>query len=159
MANESVVEYLDLIKENWHEAWQKTEPEVVQFLKIGEQLQSSIQKEVEKNNILEGDFKVLFRLRACGIDNPQSPTSLYTNIGITSGGLTKILHRLKLAGHIIRVPNPDDRRSTLVQLSQKGMELTEEVFDGVVKRDTKYLSILSDEERETIKTICDKLLR
>lgn len=159
MENESVFQVLELIKENWPDAWRKLEPEVILFLKIGEQLEESIIREAVKFNILEVDFKVLFRLRACGIDIPQSPTSLYTNIGVTSGGLTKILHRLEVKGHVARIANPDDGRSTLVKITLTGVQLIEDMFAGIVERDQRYLSVLSKEERKNMTTLCEKLIR
>lgn len=159
MENESVIKILDLMKENWHEAWEKTAPEVISILIIGEQLQEGIHREIEKYNIVEGDFKVLFRLRACGVDKPQSPTSLYTNIGFTSGGLTKILHRLETSGYVSRISNPDDKRSTLVKITTEGEQLIDDIYTGVVERDQKYLSALSNKERETMTSLCEKLIR
>lgn len=159
MENDSVFQLFELMKINWPEAWKITEPEVILFLKISEQLEQGIVREVEKLNILEGDFKVLFRLRACGSDNPQSPTALYTNLGITSGGLTKILHRLKGNEHITRISNLDDGRSKLVKITPEGIAITEDIFAAIVRRDQKYLSVLDKRERKTMTALCEKLIR
>lgn len=159
MKEESVHQTIELIKKNWPEAWEKLVPEVILFFRIEEQLQKAIDVEVSRFDLVPGDFKVLFRLCVCGADTPQSPTSLYKNLGLTSGGLTKILHRLEAKGLITRVNNPDDRRSTLVQISSVGKQLTSDMFDGVIEQDKQYFSVLTREERKLLNVLFEKLLR
>ena len=159
MDNESVYQTLELIKKNWPDAWEKMVPEVILFFRIEEQLEKAIEVEVNRFDLLPGDFKVLFRLCVCGANTPQSPTSLYKNLGLTSGGLTKILHRLEAKELITRVHNPDDRRSTLVQISSVGKKMTSDMFDGVIKQDQHYFSVLTKEERKLLNLLFEKLLR
>ena len=159
MEEESVYQTLESIKKHWPEAWGKLVPEVILFFRIEEQLQKAIDVEVNCFDILPGDFKVLFRLCTCGSDNSQSPTSLYKNLGLTSGGLTKILHRLEGKGYITRVNNPDDKRSTLVQISPVGKQLTSDLFDKVMKHDQQYFSVLTKEEQKLLNRLFKKLLR
>lgn len=159
MEEESVYQTLKLIKKNWPDAWGKMVPEVILFFRIEEQLEKAIDSEVNRLDLLPGDFKVLFRLCVCGTDTPQSPTALYKHLGLTSGGLTKILHRLEAKGLIIRVENPDDRRSTLVQISSVGKQMTDAMFDGIIKHDQHYFSVLTKEERKLLNLLFEKLLR
>lgn len=159
MQNESVYQTLKMIKKNWPEVWGKLVPEVILFFRIEEQLDEAIDDEVSRVGLLSGDFKVLFRLCVCGANNPQSPTSLYKNLGLTSGGLTKILHRLVAKELIIRVDNPEDQRSTFVQISSEGKKITNQMFDGIIKHDRQYFSVLTTEERKILTHLFEKLLR
>ncbi|WP_051305872.1 MarR family winged helix-turn-helix transcriptional regulator [Desulfogranum mediterraneum] len=158
MEEESVYQTLELIKENWPEAWERIVPEVILFYRIEEQLQQTVELEVERCGLVSGDFKVLFRLRVCGVDSPQSPTALYKNLGLTSGGMTKILHRLEGRGLVARLSNSADRRSTLVKLTPGGIELIERVFSGIVVCDQRYFSVLDEEERQQLSRLFEKLL-
>lgn len=90
---ESVFETLKIMEEGWPEASAQLLPEVLMFFKIEEQLERTLSKEAEKNGVQLGDVKVLFRLRVEGPEKMLKPTTLYTNLGLTSGGLTKILNR------------------------------------------------------------------
>ena len=47
---------------------------------------------------------------------------------ITKGGITGILDRLEARELVKRIPSPDDRRSVLVRLSPKGVELLRKLY-------------------------------
>jgi len=49
-----------------------------------------------------------------------TPKMLATNLEMTTGAVTAILDRLESAGLLRRLPNPADRRSTLVELTAEG---------------------------------------
>lgn len=57
---------------------------------------------------------------------------------ITKGGITGILDRLEARGLIKRVPSRDDRRSVLVRLSAKGVELYRKFYPELA-RANRYL--------------------
>jgi len=48
---------------------------------------------------------------------------LATELGISSGGASKLIDRLETRGHCRRYPNPGDRRSSLLELSPAGAAL------------------------------------
>jgi DNA-binding MarR family transcriptional regulator len=41
---------------------------------------------------------------------------------ITVGAASKVVDRVEAAGHCVRLPNPDDRRSSLIELTPSGTE-------------------------------------
>lgn len=46
-----------------------------------------------------------------------------TELSITVGGTSKIVDRIEAAGHCVRRANPDDRRSSIVELTPAGKRL------------------------------------
>jgi MarR family transcriptional regulator, organic hydroperoxide resistance regulator len=44
-------------------------------------------------------------------------------LGITTGGTSKLVDRIEASGYCRRVPNPDDRRSSLLELTEEGRRL------------------------------------
>jgi len=42
---------------------------------------------------------------------------------ITVGGASKVVDRLEAAGHVVRTANPQDRRSSVLQATEAGLEL------------------------------------
>jgi len=44
-------------------------------------------------------------------------------LGITTGGTSKLIDRIEANGHCRRRPNPDDRRSSLLELTPEGKRL------------------------------------
>lgn len=155
---ESVFQTLERIKTNWPEYWDKIVPEVLMFFHIEDELEKSVIEAAQQCGIQRGDFNVMFRLRAGGRDCALTPTELYTSLGLTSGGLTKILHRLAEKELIVRLENPDDRRSSLVQLTAQGEELLCKAMDGVIEYDQRFFSVLDEEEREILQKLFKKLL-
>jgi len=43
-----------------------------------------------------------------------------TELGITPGGVSKLVDRIEASGYCRRLPNPSDRRSSLVELTPEG---------------------------------------
>jgi DNA-binding MarR family transcriptional regulator len=70
--------------------------------------------------ISEGDLYALELLEASG---GMTPSELARRLGMSSGAATFLVDRLERAGWVVREPNPDDRRSTLVRLSSKASAL------------------------------------
>ena len=46
-----------------------------------------------------------------------------TELGITTGGTSKLVDRIEASGYCRRLPNPDDRRSSLLELTQEGRRM------------------------------------
>jgi MarR family transcriptional regulator, organic hydroperoxide resistance regulator len=58
-------------------------------------------------------------------------------LGITTGGTSKLVDRIEANGYCRRLPNPDDRRSSLLELTPQGRRLFAEagaVFDDELQR-------------------------
>ena len=70
-------------------------------------------------------------------------------MAITVGGTSKLVDRRESAGHCRLRPNPDDRRSSLVELTQAGRELlaaAAEVVDDELEM--RVGSVLSARSRQ-----------
>jgi DNA-binding MarR family transcriptional regulator len=60
-----------------------------------------------------------------------------TELGITTGGTSKLVDRIEANGYCRRRPNPADRRSSLLELTLEGQSLLNEVgvvFDEELQR-------------------------
>ena len=60
-----------------------------------------------------------------------------TELGITTGGTSKLVDRIEAAGYCRRLPNPEDRRSSLLELTPEGRRLfaaAGEAFDDELQR-------------------------
>ncbi len=63
--------------------------------------------------------------------NPQTATRLSTALGITKATTTALIQELVSADLIATSPNPDDRRSILVRLSNTGKKRLREALEGL----------------------------
>ena len=106
----------------------------------------------------DGEFDVLAALRRSGAPFRMTPTELYGVTMLSSGGMTARLDRLEKSGLIERLPNPADRRGTLVQLSDKGRDLIERALPAHSANETRILAPLTDEEQKQFGRLMAKLL-
>jgi MarR family transcriptional regulator, organic hydroperoxide resistance regulator len=60
-----------------------------------------------------------------------------SELGITTGGTSKLVDRIEASGYCHRLPNPADRRSSLLELTPVGHELLAQAmtaFDDELQR-------------------------
>jgi len=88
----------------------------------------------------EGFFKrtanyVLFALAALWLSGPAhrlSAGAISDRVVQTSGGTTKTIRRLENRRLVARIPDPDDGRRTLVQLTDEGLAAAQATFSLVL---------------------------
>lgn len=86
---------------------------------------------LKPHRISYSEFRILSSLRIRGRTFKTTPLDLNRYTQMTSAGMTRTLDRLEKAAHIERSPNPDDRRSVLVGLTDSGWDFAETVFQDV----------------------------
>ncbi len=84
------------------------------------------------HEITVGEFDVLAALRRGGRGTVSTPTALARVAMVSPAGMTNRLNRLEAAGLIERRPDPDDRRGSLVTLTDEGYRRADRVIDDVV---------------------------
>ena len=113
-----------------------------------------------KYTLSKNELDLLLALIGSGNNcNTLAPTELYDYLLFSSGGMTKLLKKLEMKDYIIRVENPDDKRSKLVQITYEGKELAKSAIDDVLEIETQYFSKLNDLERSTLSNIFEKLAK
>ena len=85
-----------------------------------------------------------------GIRGTSTPTELAVYTGLTSGSATAMLDRLEKASYIKRLPNPNDRRGVLIQLSPRYKEVAMPLVTGVQQAHRELLAKYSEKELEAI---------
>jgi MarR family transcriptional regulator, organic hydroperoxide resistance regulator len=76
-------------------------------------------------------MSVMDRLPKCRVYDIAS------ELGITTGGTSKLVDRIEASGYCRRLPNPEDRRSSLLELTPAGKRLfaeAGEAFDDELER-------------------------
>lgn len=58
-----------------------------------------------------------------------TPTMIAERLGVTTASVTGLLDRLASSGYVARRPNPHDRRSILVALTEHGRRAIDTAFD------------------------------
>ncbi|MFK0120844.1 MarR family winged helix-turn-helix transcriptional regulator [Streptomyces sp. NPDC090994] len=105
-----------------------------------------------------GDFDLLRTLRRAAPGNALTPGQLMRSLVISSAGLSGRLNRLERDGWIVRTASPDDRRRSLVTLTQQGRREFDRRLESHLAVERQLLSVLSPEERGAVVTALRKLL-
>ncbi len=77
---------------------------------------------------------------------------------VTSGTMTNRIDRLAEKGLVRRVPDPEDRRGILVELTEQGRELIDSALISHVANEARLLQPLSREEQSTLAALLSKWL-
>ncbi|MBQ2095816.1 MAG: MarR family transcriptional regulator, partial [Firmicutes bacterium] len=83
---------------------------------------------------------------------------LAAKLGINASSLSEQIDALEADRYLERTANPDDKRSTLIVLTEKGKARAWEVQDDRRKAAEEFCSKLTEEEKDTLIALLDKLL-
>ncbi|HEX5114294.1 MAG TPA: MarR family transcriptional regulator [Pseudonocardiaceae bacterium] len=104
----------------------------------------------------EGD--VLFTLRRAGPPYRLSPSRLAESLLVTSGTMTNRLDRLESRGLVKRIPNPNDRRSLDVELTELGLRIADQAVTTHIANEQAMLAPLTKRDRDELTRITRKLI-
>lgn len=102
--------------------------------------------------------EILFTLRRSGPPYRRTPTQISQGLLFSSATITNRLDRLEKAGYIIRLPDPSDRRGTLIELTPEGAQVVDEVIQAHLANMSKLIDGLSPEEHKMLEGLLRKLL-
>ena len=77
-----------------------------------------------------------------GADEPLTPSEISDRTLISSATMTSTLDRLERRGLVRRLPNPEDRRSVLVQVTEDGQEFCDRFLPGIHRVEREVMSAL-----------------
>mgnify|MGYP001116987747 FL=1 len=106
-----------------------------------------------------GEFDVLAALRRSGEPFVLKPTDLARILMLSPAGMTNRVDRLEAAGWIERRSDPDDRRSSLVRLTDEGRALVDRAVTDHLANEARILAPLTPTERTALDRAMRALLR
>lgn len=104
----------------------------------------------------QGTGRILSKLVHQGDGISQS--ALAEKMNIRPQSLSEALTRMEDRGWIVRRPNPQDKRGTLVYLTEEGRAQEERLAERRRKTADYLLSALSEDEKDTLSALLDKIL-
>jgi DNA-binding MarR family transcriptional regulator len=119
---------------------------------------ASIARVMSRYGLTFGEYEVLAALVRSGPPHRLKPTDLGNAIVLSSGAMTNRIDRLEAAGLVERLPDPNDRRATLVALTDKGRQTTDEALLVHLANEERLLGALSATERQQLASLLRKLL-
>jgi DNA-binding MarR family transcriptional regulator len=105
-----------------------------------------------------GEYEVLAALVRSGPPYRLTPGDLSGAMVLSSGAMTNRIDRLEEAGLVERLPDPDDRRGTLVAITERGRQVVDEAMVAHLANEERLLGALSAGERHQLTGLLRKLL-
>ncbi len=139
--------------------WQQASPTlnvsslavVGRILRIARLLERQRETLLVPHGLSVWSFDVLATLRRQPPPYQLTPTELYGALMLSSGAMTNRIDRLESEGLVERHRETMDRRSVLVRLTAKGVQLVESVLPQVLESERERLEqITTPEERDLL---------
>ena len=153
---------VDVIVDQWRRERPDLDPSAKEvtgrIVRLASLFQQAYSATFEPLGLNDGDYGVLAPLRRAGTPHQLTPTELAKHRMMTSGGMTAALDRLERKGLVARVPNPDDRRGSLVRLTDAGRDVIDEAMKQHVLTEHRLVSNLDEHEQDQLRVLLRKLL-
>jgi DNA-binding MarR family transcriptional regulator len=132
---------------------------VDRIMGISRRIKRSMDETLEGFELTWGEWTVLGTLAKAGPPFRLSPGELARKHELSSGAMTNRLDRLEEAGLVRRVPNPEDRRSLLVELTDDGNRVWHDSVGAQAKKEALVTqAALDHEEREQLNAYLRRLM-
>lgn len=126
--------------------------------RLSRHIENKLKHVFEAHGLSQGEFDVLATLRRSGEPYQLTPTVLFKSAMLSSGAMTNRLNKLEEAGLIERLPDPHDRRGTIVSLTEQGMQLVDRAVTDHVENEHNLLAAYSEADIEDLTNLLRKLL-
>jgi len=123
---------------------------------VSNHVSHAFQRKVEAHGVTVAEWVVLRQLLALG---EVPPSRLAEEMGMTRGGVSKLVDRLHAKKLVIRSAGGDDRRFQSVGLTAAGRRLVPKLAALADKNDSEFFGHLSDEQRDQLADLLKDLVR
>jgi DNA-binding MarR family transcriptional regulator len=152
---------VDVILEQWRRERPELDPSPIGVIgrisRLARELEQRLEAVYREHGLEHGWHDVLATLRRTGPPYQLRPTEFATTLMLTSSGTTKRLDRLEQAGLVTRAPDPEDRRGTLITLTEAGHQLIDAVTEAHLENERNLLGALTADERNRLADLLRKL--
>ncbi len=162
MSEKKTTDHVDRVLAQWRR--ERPELDVAPMGLLGRltRLRNHLSREIEtvlqQHDLPTSAFDVLATLRRAGAPYRLSPGELLEMTMVSSGTMTNRIDQLEKAGLVERVNNPQDRRSVLIALTDKGFEVIEQAVTAHVENQHGLVASLDAKDREELDRLLKKFL-
>lgn len=114
-----------------------------------------LDQHLAEEDITAAQAKALFKMHFFNINRPSD---ICKSLGVDGGAITRMLDRLEKKELISRTPDPNDRRSLLIAVTDKGREVIDRAMPLAVNAQKELVSALTDDEIQQLKITLRKIL-
>lgn len=128
---------------------------VIRTIQTGEMLLERVQQVCRHYGLTLSTANALAIVDGAG--ESLSPGVIGSRLLVTGGAVTQILDALEQRGLVRRVPNPYDRRSILIEITEAGRRLRRQYEPHLNRRDAVWMGGLNSEEQEQLAALLEKV--
>ena len=148
------------------DAWQQAHPDLetaglqvtARLSRIGPLLARRQEGVFERFGLGRGEVGVLGALRIAGQPSQLSPTRMAKGLMLSSAGITSRIDRLERRGFVRRLPDPDDRRGVIIELTDHGLEIVDAAVAALSASDRELLGRMEPAELVQLEGLLRKFL-
>src|SRR5580765_7128414 len=146
--------------------WEETRPDLAvgalqvtaRLSRIGPHLARRQEEVFSRSGLSRGEVGALSALRIAGPPYRLSPTRLARGLMMSSAGVTSRIDRLERRGFVRRLPDPNDRRGVIIELTDAGLDIVDAAVAANSVSDRQLLERLEPDELTTLEGLLRKLL-
>jgi DNA-binding MarR family transcriptional regulator len=122
-------------------------------------LNRMLNETLEDFGLSEGEWKALTHLQLDGAPHRKSVGQLAKWADLSSGAMTNRIDRLEQAGLVRRVPDPDDRRGVLVELTDAGARAWAQSVSAQAEKESLVAAALDANEKRQLNALLRRMMR
>lgn len=147
-------------------AWQRERPDLQtapmqvfsRVSRLSRHFELSRRAAFTEHGLESWQFDVLSALRRAGAPYQLTPGALMAQTLVSSGTMTNRIDRLVSQGHVVRTPDPHDRRAVLVHLTETGRTAVDAAMADLLERESELLSELPEADRDALAALLRTLV-
>ena len=147
-------DFVDWVIERWSEERPELDASSIavvgRLLRIAGLLEQRFERLCREHGFSFGAFTVLTALRRAGAPYHLTPGQLRGAGMVSAAGVTKRITRLEELGLVKRLPDPTDRRGTLVGLTERGIELIDRLAERYLEDERAAIAGLDPKEQASL---------
>jgi DNA-binding MarR family transcriptional regulator len=148
------------------EGWQGARPDLevqplqvtARLSRIGPLLARRQEEIFGRFGLNRGEVGALSALRISGPPHRLSPTRLGRGLMLSSAGVTSRIDRLERRGFVRRLPDPEDRRGVIIELTDEGRDVVDAAVAALTISDTQLVGRLEPQEVAQLEVLLRKFL-
>ena len=125
---------------------------------LSRRLNRSMDETLAEFGLDSAEHKALSTLAQAGEPYRSTPGKLARRMELSSGAMTNRLDRLEEAGLIRRLPDPDDRRGLLIELTPEGRRLYQTAVGAQAKKEALVTAALNEREKKQLNSLLRRLM-
>jgi DNA-binding MarR family transcriptional regulator len=125
---------------------------------LSRRIHRSMDETLAEFGLDSSEHKALSALAQAGPPYRSTPGKLAKRMDLSSGAMTNRLDRLEQAGLIRRLPDADDRRGVVVELTEEGRRLYQQAVGVQAKKEALVTAALNEREKKQLNALLRRLM-